>query len=477
MNRINKIRDQIELAIEITRDSGVPILLIANPGLAKSTVVVNWAGRNSYHVETLVGSRYSQEEILGFQVRTEDRASGEFRLEILEPHWYRTVLEKAGQGIPSVLFLDEISTAQENVQGALLQLIFERTIGHGKKLPESTLVLAAANYKQNIPWQFNMMAPMLNRFCIVNLCYESNDSFLNEFLQDPSDWGRDLPVYADRKLTAEDRARLASGLKVMFRALLSAFEETDGAGGERYYAMDINNQVYNNMYEGNTRYVYNFISGRTLSYLFRITQSFLRKGLSFGEYGKFMLNMVYGLIGIGTNTLNEKQQQSYLRNVETLYAKLYNALNGGEDTGVSAAAAPLDFTGREVADAIQEWVLFRESSLWNDDADPNLGVLISYIGGVYGTAAGAVEEVRRRNAGSRADRYRFSNDMQRLEYLITLLEEEAAGDAGTAPVERTERTERIERAERAALAPLRAIRDAYADALEEAAKALAAEIR
>jgi MoxR-like ATPase len=465
MNRINKIRDQIELAIEISRDSGVPILLIANPGLAKSTVVANWAVRNSYHIETLIGSRYSQEEILGFQVRTEDKVSGGFRLEILEPHWYRTVFEKAGQGIPSLLFLDEISTAQENVQGALLQLIFERTIGHGKRLPESTLVLAAANYKQNIPWQFNMMAPMLNRFCIVNLRYESNDSFLNEFLQDPSDWDRELPVYENRRLTAEDRGRLASGLKAMFRTLLSTFEETDNAGGENYYAMDINNQVYNNIYEGNTRYVYNFISGRTLSYLFRITLSFLRKGLSFKEQGKEMLNMVYGLAGIGTNTFNEKQQQSYLRNVETLYAKLYTTLSGGEEPA-GPAAAPLDFTDREVADAIQEWVLFRESSLWIEADDPNLSALAAYIGGVYGTGAEAVEAVRRRNAQNKADRYRFSNDMQRLEYLITLLEEEAAHDAaGTAPAEQT------------ALAPLRKIRDAYADALGEAAQDLAAEIR
>ncbi|MDR1411695.1 MAG: ATP-binding protein [Spirochaetaceae bacterium] len=464
MNRINKIRDQIELAIEISRDSGVPVLLIANPGLAKSTVVANWALRNSYHIETLVGSRYSQEEILGFQVRTEDKGSGEFRLEILEPHWYRTVFEKAAQGVPSLLFLDEISTAQENVQGALLQLVFERTIGHGKKLPESALVLAAANYKQNIPWQFNMMAPMLNRFCIVNLCYESNDSFLNEFLQDPSDWGRELPAYGDRRLTAEDRGRLASGLKAMFRALLSAFEETDNAGGEKYYAMDINNHVYNNMYEGNTRYVYNFISGRTLSYLFRISLSFLRKGLSFGERGKDMLNMVFGLIGIGTNTFNEKQQQSYLRNVETLYAKLYTALGSGEG-GAAPAAPSLDFTGREVADAIQEWVLFRESSLWGADDDPNLGTLAAYIGGAYSAAPEAVEAARLRNAQNKADRYRFSNDMQRLGYLIALLEEEAAGAAAPAA------------AEQAALAPLREIRDAYAGAFGEAARDMAAEIR
>jgi hypothetical protein len=481
MNRINKIRDQIELAIEVTRDSGVPVLLIANPGLAKSTIVANWAGRNSYHIETLIGSRYSQEEILGFQVRTEDNATGEFRLEILEPHWYRTIVEKAGQGTPSVLFLDEISTAQENVQGALLQLVFERTIGHGKKLPETTLVLAAANYKQNIPWQFNMMASMLNRFCIVNLCYESNDSFLNEFLQDPSDWDKEIPVYENRELTAEDRGRLRSGLKVMFRTLLSAFGEMDT--GEKYSVLDINNQVYNNMYEGNTRYVYNFISGRTLSYLFRITVSFLRKGLSFKEYGKFMLNMVAGLVGIGTNTLNEKQQQSYQRSVETLYAKLYTALIPGEDSatpaGVTAAGiTPLDFAGKEVADAIQEWALFRESSLWSDAADTNLGALDAYIRGVYGTAAGAVEAARQRNAENRADRCRFSNDMQRLEYLIALLEEEAAFPSESAAASSDSAPGGVPGTAAAGhLASLREVRAAYTGAFEEAAEDLAAGIR
>jgi MoxR-like ATPase len=471
MTNVNKIRDQIELAIEITRDSGVPVLLIANPGLAKSTIVANWARRNSYHIETLIGSRYSQEEILGFQVRIEDTAAGEFALEILEPRWYRTVVERAGQGVPSVLFLDEISTAQENVQGALLQLVFERTIGHGKKLPESALVLAAANYKQNIPWQFNMMAPMLNRFCIVNLSYESNDSFLNEFLQNPSDWNKELPVYENRELTEEDQNRLRSGLKGMFRTLFRASEETDAgensdaeSGAGR--ALDINNQIYNNMYEGNTRYVYNFISGRTLSYLFRITLSFLRKGLSFAEYGKPMLNMVAGLIGIGTNTSSEKQQQSYRRNVETLYAKLYAALSpetAAPDSSAPAAAAPLDFSGREAADAIQEWVLFRESSLWNDADDPNLSALAAYIEGVYGTTAEAVEAVRQRNAKNRADRCRFSNDMQRLEYLLSLLEDDAAA---TAAAERP-----------APAAALRKIRDAYAAAFEEALEDMAAGLR
>jgi hypothetical protein len=373
-----------------------------------------------------------------------------------------------------------------------LQLVFERTIGHGKKLPETTLVLAAANYKQNIPWQFNMMAPMLNRFCIVNLCYESNDSFLAEFLQDPSDWGKELPAYKNRELPAEDMDRLRSGLKMMFRTLFSAFEETDGSG-EKYYAesrteqgLDINNQVYNNLYEGNTRYVYNFISGRTLSYLFRITVSFLRKDLSFAEQGKAMLNMVYGLIGIGTNTFTEKQQQSYLRNVETLYTKLYAALSAGQEDAAPPAAAPLDFEGREVADAIQEWVLYRESSLWGDAADPNLGALTAYIGKVYGTSIETVETARRRNAGSKADRCRFSNDMQRLDYLIALLEDEASLSMGSAPevavseapaIEPTAPSVALAAEQAAPLAALREIRAAYAGVFEDAAEDLAAGIR
>ncbi|MDR1257417.1 MAG: ATP-binding protein, partial [Spirochaetaceae bacterium] len=66
---VNSIRDAIELAIHVSADSGVPVLFLANPGLAKSTIVGNWAARNGYHLETLIGSRFTQEEILGFQVR------------------------------------------------------------------------------------------------------------------------------------------------------------------------------------------------------------------------------------------------------------------------------------------------------------------------------------------------------------------------------------------------------------------------
>jgi hypothetical protein len=437
---------------------------MANPGLAKSTVVYNWARRNGYHIETLIGSRFSQEEILGFQVRAENRETGEHHLELLEPHWYRNILDQEKTfHVPSVLFLDELSTAQENVQGALLQLVFERKIGNGRTLPESTLVIAAANYKQNIPFQFNIMAPILNRFCIVNLSYDSNDSFLDEFLQDEAELDKDLVVFQQKEIIPWQKNYLRDGLKMMFRTLFRSFEE-DNRDMDRdlVYTMDINNQVYNTMYDDDSRCVYNFITGRTLWYLYKITLSFLRKGLSSADHAADMLNMVYGLIGLGTNTFTEKQRKAYLKNVETLYRRLYDILASQNDSGsgvVPEEAASLDFQGKGVSDAVNEWVLFHESRAIHDGDDPNLEALAVRVEALYGATAEETERIRQKITHNRAELYTFSSDMQRLEYLVGILEEEQdfpenrKGAQDGSPLNR-----------------LRRIRDAYAELRAEAEK-------
>jgi MoxR-like ATPase len=466
MGGINKIRDRIETAIEITRDSKVPILLMANPGLAKSTVVCNWARRNGYHIETLIGSRFSQEEILGFQVRTEGPKTGEHRLELLEPHWYRSILDQENSfHVPSVLFLDELSTAQENVQGALLQLVFERKIGNGRALPESTLVVAAANYKQNIPFQFNIMAPILNRFCIINLSYENNDSFLDEFLQDEADLDKDLMVFHEKEITPWQKSYLRDGLKTMFRTLFRSFEEDNrDLDRDLVYTMDINNQVYNTMYDDDSRSVHNFITGRTLWYLYKITLSFLRKGLVFADHGGDMLNMVCGLIGLGTNTFTEKQRKAYLHSVETLYRRLYDLLSS--QTNAAAGLLPeeavsLDFRGRGAADAVNEWVLFHESRAVDRGGDPNLEALALHIAALYGAAPEDAERLRQKITHNKADLYVFSNDMQRLDYLVGMLEEEQDLLGGGKDPQADDG---------APLGRLRSVRNAYAELRNEAEK-------
>jgi hypothetical protein len=274
------------------------------------------------------------------------------------------------------------------------------------------------------------MAPILNRFCIVNLSYESNDSFLDEFLQDEADLAKNLVTFTEKEITLRQKKYLRDGLKMMFRTLFRSFEEENAnPDKESVYTMDINNQVYNNMYDDDSRYVYNFISGRTLWYLYKITLSFLHKGLTMEEHDAAILNMVFGLIGLGANTFTEKQGKSYLKHTENLYRQLYDALSSGKAAVLSETqCASLDFRNKTIADAINEWILFRESSMSGNSGDANLDALITHIGKSYGTAAEDTERLRQRITFNKADLYVFTNDMQRLDYLADILEEDSEGD-------------------------------------------------
>jgi hypothetical protein len=445
---INIIRDTIELAIVVSAHSGVPVLFLANPGLAKSTIIANWAARNGYHLETLIGSRFTQEEILGFQARAENKVSGKSRLELLEPYWYRSIIRHEKQNTPSLLFLDELSTVQENVQGAMLQLVFERTIGHGKKLPASTIVVSAANYKQNIPFVFNIMAPILNRFCIINLRYESGSAFLDEFLQDESNRSDDVLSYSGVTVTDETKARLREGLKAMWAAIFESFND-----GEQV-ALDVNNQMYNNIYESDTGYVYNFITGRTIYYLYRITYSFLCKGLSLRCHGPLMLNMVFGLAGLGTNSFDGMRQKAYLKKLETLWTKLYSSLVT-EVPSDKTLPAELDFTGKSVSAAVNEWTLYNDAAIFGDKTGTALEALVDHISAIYSAESAQVEGFGRRVLDDSFAMFSFTGDMRKIDYLIDNL---AAADPSKMP------------SRDSSLTSLRGIRDAYLPLFETALK-------
>jgi hypothetical protein len=362
----NPIRDKIETAIEVSRDSGVPILLLGNPGLAKSTVTAHWAKRNGYVLETLIGSRFTQEEILGFQARVE--RDGEHRLEIIPPFWYRNIREHEKRGVPALLFLDELSTAEENVQGALLQLIFDRTIGGGKLLPASTLVVSAANYKENIPYRFNIIAPVINRFCLVNLSYASAESFLAEFLQDDAGVQSDLLSFQNNPVPKAFQKKIRDGLKIMLSAL---FSET---------GVNLNHRNYQKIYE--RPLVYNFVSGRTVSYLYRVTVSFLAKGLTLPQNGDVMLEMVYGLIGAGSASFDKDGERVYLEKLKNAYTHLFDTFVA-EFSGSDMHETALDFSGtafpRSLSDKINAWKLAHESRFTAPEDDEALKDLLAYF--------------------------------------------------------------------------------------------------
>jgi hypothetical protein len=164
------------------------------------------------------------------------------------------------------------------------------------------------------------------------------------------------------------------------------------------------------------------------------------------------VNLVFGLIGAGTNTFTVVQRNIYLQKTDTLYTGLLEALESGRDS----APAPMNFSGKGAAVAVNEWILRHESSLLGDGEDPGLRALAAHILSLYGPQENDRERRVQAAGFSRAELCAFINDMQRVDYLIRLLEEEGLAVDRASP-----------NAEGSAAAFIR-IRDFYAAPFEEA---------
>lgn len=289
--------DKIFDAIEIAGATKVPVLFVSNPGEGKTTAVELWAEANGYHCEVLIGSQYSQDEILGFQ------ANNKGRLEILEPEWYRRIIDNENAGKPSVLFLDEMSAAPMGVQGALLNLCSSREIRGGKKLPETTIVVSAANFKENLPDYCDILTPQINRFMVINLS-SNNESVVNTFLS----WKG--PKYPEnRTLFSEVKNNLMDNIQenIFNSTIKSEFENLF-----RRYSTKITSKGYLDMsspcpaylYGAMNGLVYNVMTGRTLHYFSRVLKKCIEMKLSIN----FMMECAKGLLGYGTGNWAEDDE-------------------------------------------------------------------------------------------------------------------------------------------------------------------------
>ena len=144
----------------------VPALLISGPGQGKSSLIRGLAAAQAVSCEIVLGSQYEPAEIGGQPYLAAD-GSGVRR----EPPAWAKRLAESGSGY---VFLDELTTVPESVQGPMLTVALDRVVGE-LALPDGVRVVAGANPPDQAAGGYDLAAPMANRFCHITFEPTVND--------------------------------------------------------------------------------------------------------------------------------------------------------------------------------------------------------------------------------------------------------------------------------------------------------------
>lgn len=222
----NSINEQIFTALKVAELSGVPTLIISNPGVGKSSSVEEFARIRGYHLIVLRGNSTTADEICGYDTVPAGVTEGERRGAVgLRPSWFQKLMSEHDKGNKTLLFLDEITTSPEYTQAALLHLVFERSC-KDEKFPKDTLIVAAGNYATNLSASMQLLPPMMNRFMIFNIVPKVDDicTFLNYFQGASCGEPINKQEVLNRLFDTLNKQELKLDDKVMFNRIGEIFE-------------------------------------------------------------------------------------------------------------------------------------------------------------------------------------------------------------------------------------------------------------
>ena len=308
----NNINVQMFTQLKVAEKSGVPVFFIGAVGAGKTTSVYMFAKVRGYEVVLLRGNSETNETIIGYSVAPKDVSEDHPMAAVhLRPDWFERILDIKKRGGKTLLLLDELNTANEFVQAALLHLVFERRVGN-EELPADTLIVSAGNYSGNVSSTMNMMGPTLNRWCIINIVPDASDldSFLNKYdgclLNDdakPNNYMDEMyktMVELDKQeqVDIDDASYNKIGAYIERNIL-----ETTRMIMTTEKKHNPNVQELMNLYQETAekdKPLYNFITMRSLCYLRDVTiayyMCFGKAGISSDNYKK----AINGLVGYGT---------------------------------------------------------------------------------------------------------------------------------------------------------------------------------
>jgi hypothetical protein len=144
-------------ALALAAAANLPVLLWGQPGIGKSSTLVQLARGLDLPLETVIASVHDPSDFAGLPVVGADPA---VRGVAMAPPDWAVRLHQAGHGL---LFLDEISSAPPAVQAALLRVVLERHVG-SLALPPSVRIVAAANPPGSAADGWQLAPPLANRF-------------------------------------------------------------------------------------------------------------------------------------------------------------------------------------------------------------------------------------------------------------------------------------------------------------------------
>lgn len=306
MAKSNNIDIDIMMALKVCEKSGVTPLFLGNPGIGKSSAVQMFCDIRGYDLLILRGSSSSPEELLGYDVANEKVTDTGYAKK-LYPSWLKKIESNHEKGIPTLLFLDELSTCNEFTQAAMLEIIFSRRVSEDKFLPEDCFVVAAGNYFANLSSSFNMIPPILNRFAIFNLTPTADDLeiFLSKYNGSLS--GKRVNTIdtlkkemekldkQEKEYDQDSKNRIGEYIE---RAIREQTKYLIAQGQIDLTVADLSG-LYSNDYKNGDPSVFGFVTFRTLNYLRDISVAYYTcfgvPGIKSSNYRK----AIDGLCGIG----------------------------------------------------------------------------------------------------------------------------------------------------------------------------------
>ena len=207
--------------IDAAGRAAVPVLLWADPGVGKSSVVRALAAANQVPLEMVVGSQREPVDIAGWPVV----ADGSVQTLAL-PDWAKTLCDSVG----GYLLLDELTTASASVQAAMLTVALERVVGR-TRLPDEVRIVAAANPPDRSAGGVDLAPPTANRFLHIEF-EPSHDEWLTGMRS-----GFALPasraVAADELRRADETGMVCAFIEAR-PELLHRYPDTDEAAGRAW---------------------------------------------------------------------------------------------------------------------------------------------------------------------------------------------------------------------------------------------------